>query len=172
LFAVKAEMLSELSRAAAPGDSSRRMMVEYAVSVEIHATPEKVWSELIDVERWPEWTPSMTKIERREAGPFGLGSRARITQPKLPPMIWTVTDFRPGKAFSWTAAATGVTSVGEHELSVGDNQTVTVTLRVRQSGPLAPIVGLLTSEMTKRYVNLESQGLKQRCEASAIEAGA
>jgi uncharacterized membrane protein len=144
------------------------MRVDYAVSVEIHATPEKVWSELIDVERWPEWTPSMTKVERLDTGPFGPGSRARIKQPKLLPMIWTVTDFRPGQAFSWSATATGITSVGEHELSAGDGQVVTVTLRVRQSGLLAPIVGLLTSEMTQRYVNFEAQGLKRHCEENSV----
>jgi hypothetical protein len=48
--------------------------VEYAVSVDIHAPSDKIWSELIDVERWPEWTRSMTKVERLEAGPFSPGS--------------------------------------------------------------------------------------------------
>jgi hypothetical protein len=142
--------------------------VEYTVSVDIHASPERIWSELIDVERWPEWTKSVTRVERLEVGPFGLGSRARVKQPKLPPLVWTVTDFQPEQAFTWTASSSGITSVGEHWLRPGDAQTCTVTLAIRQSGPLAPIVGLLTSGLTRRYVNIEAQGLKQRCEAGSM----
>jgi hypothetical protein len=140
--------------------------MEYAVSIDIHAAPEKVWSELIDVERWPESTTSMTRVERLDNGPFGLGSRARVTQPKLNPMVWTVTAFEPGRSFAWTARATGITVVGEHSLSSGDGNTVTLTLGIRATGPLAPIVALLTGNLTRSYVNLEAQGLKRRCEVT------
>jgi uncharacterized membrane protein len=142
--------------------------VKYTVSVDIRASPDRVWSELTAVEKWPEWTKSVTRVERLEDGAFGLGSRARVKQPKLPPLVWTVTDFQPGRAFTWTASSGGVTSVGEHRLRPGDDQTCTVTLAIRQSGPLAPVVGLLISRMTRRYVNIEAQGLKQRCENGGI----
>jgi len=75
-------------------------------------------------------------------------------------MIWTVTEFEPGRAFSWTAAAVGLTSVGEHRLTPRDDQSCAVTLAIRQSGPLALMVGLFTSGMTRRYVNLEAEGLR------------
>lgn len=138
--------------------------MDYTVSIDIHASPEKVWSELIDVERWPESTPSMTRVERLDNGPFGIGSRARVTQPKLSPMVWTVTDFEPGRSFSWTARATGITIVGEHSLSPKAEDTVTLTLGIRATGPLGPLVSLLTAKLTQRYVNMEAEGLKHRCE--------
>jgi uncharacterized membrane protein len=142
----------------------RRSGVDYTVSVDIHAPVEKIWSELTDVERWPEWTASIVRVERLEAGPFSLGSRVRVSQPKLPPMVWTVTNYQPGQAFTWMATAGGVTSVAEHRLSPSESQSVTLTLLLRQTGPLAPIAGLLTAGMTRRYVNMEARGLKQRCE--------
>ena len=140
--------------------------MEYTVSIDIHASPEIIWSELVDVERWPEWTRSMTRVDRLDSGPFGNGSRARVTQPKLMPLIWTVTDFEPGRSFTWTARAAGVTTSGEHRLSPGAGQSVTVTLGIRQSGWLAPIVALFASGLTRRYVTMEAQGLKQRCETT------
>ena len=37
--------------------------MQFETTVEINATPEQVWNTLIEVERWPEWTASITKIE-------------------------------------------------------------------------------------------------------------
>ena len=46
------------------------------------------------------------------------------------------------------------------------NRTAPVTLGIHQSGPLAPIVALLAGGRTKRYVQMEADGLKTRCEAA------
>ena len=42
-------------------------------SIEIAASPEIVWAVTIDVERWPEWTASVSTIRKLEPGPLGLG---------------------------------------------------------------------------------------------------
>jgi len=41
---------------------------------------------------------------------------------------------------------------------------VAVTLGIRQSGPLARVIGLLMAGTARRYVRTEAAGLKQRCE--------
>jgi uncharacterized membrane protein len=138
--------------------------VNYTVSVDIRASADRVWAELIDVERWPEWTPSMRRVERLDDDPFGVSSRARVTQPKLAPLVWTVSEFAPGRSFTWTARAAGMTIVAEHRLSPGPGQAVTVTLALRQSGALVPVVSLFTAGLTRRHMNQEAQGLKRRCE--------
>jgi uncharacterized protein YndB with AHSA1/START domain len=42
--------------------------MRYEIEVDIDSTPEAVWAVLADVERWPEWTPSMTLVRRLEDG--------------------------------------------------------------------------------------------------------
>ena len=78
-------------------------------------------------------------------------------------MVWRVTALEPGQSFSWTASGPGVTTVGGHRITPrGDG--VEVTLSIRQTGPLAWLVGLLTSRLTQTYVQMEANGLKQRWE--------
>lgn len=48
-------------------------------SIEINATPERIWTTLSDPEEWPRWIPSLKKIEKLSADPPGVGSQFRIT---------------------------------------------------------------------------------------------
>ena len=54
--------------------------------------------------------------------------------------------------------------MADHRVTPIDAETVRVTLSIRQSGPLAPIIGHLYAGLTRRYLNMEAQGVKQRCE--------
>lgn len=139
------------------------MQVETAVDID--ATPEQVWAVMADIERWPEWTASVERVERLDEGPLRVGSRARLKQPRFPPVVWEVTALEPGRAFSWTARNVGVTSIGEHRIASPPGEPVTVRLSLRQRGPLAPLLALFTAKLTRRYVDTEAQGLKRRCEA-------
>lgn len=136
----------------------------YETSVTIEATAGEVWAVLWDVERWPEWTPTMTSV-RTTGGELRDGSVVRIRQPRLPAAEWAVTDLKPDEGFSWTARAAGMTTVADHRIALSPTaDTVTVTLSVRQSGPLAPVVGLFMGRLVRRYVDTEAAGLRRRCE--------
>ena len=139
--------------------------MQFEMTVEIEATPDKVWAILADVERWPEWTASMVHVERLNGELLALGTRVRVKQPWMPTLVWKVTELDPGRSLSWQSGSTGVTTVGSHVVKATVNNRVKVTLGIHQSGTLAPIIGLLTSELTRRYVKMEAEGLKQRCEA-------
>ncbi len=95
------------------------MYVETAVQID--APPEHVWAVMSDVERWPEWTTSVERAERLDEGALRVGSRARLKQPRFPPVVWEVTELEPGRSFSWTAKNVGVTSIGEHRIAPDPN---------------------------------------------------
>lgn len=107
--------------------------MNYSRSISIHAPAQHVWSILTDVERWPEWTASIASVQRLDRGPFGVGSRARIKQPKLASTVWTVIELEPMRTFTWTATAGGITSIAEHQIAGGPTGAVTVTLTFRQT---------------------------------------
>jgi uncharacterized membrane protein len=149
--------------------NDQELTMDFETSVDINAPSDAVWVTLIDVERWPDFTPSITSLELLHASPLTVGSRARIKQPGTPPLVWEVTSFEPGTSFTWRAKSLGITSVGSHKLRpvVGGVQ---VTFGLHQTGPLAPIVQLFTGARTRRYVETEAASLKKRCEGAAQSA--
>ena len=138
--------------------------MQFEAAIDIDAAPGDVWAVLTDVERWPQWTASMTSVQRLDEGPFAVGSRARVRQPKLPAAVWEVTDLEPERSFTWTASAPGVNSTAEHRLTPRPVGAVSVTLGISQTGALSPLVALLGSRIARRYVRMEAEGLKRRCE--------
>jgi len=142
-------------------DSTRIAMTDFSITVDIAAPPDRVWAVMADVERWPEWTPTVTRIERLDRGPLAAGSRARIRQPKLPTAIWEVTELREGRSFTWVTRSPGVLVTAKHGVEpVG--QRTRATLSVGFSGPLGWLVARLTSGLNNRYLALEAQGLRER----------
>jgi len=135
----------------------------FEVSIEIDRPPDTVWSILTDLERWPEWTASVTGIERLDRAAFGMGSRVRIRQPKLKTMVWEVSEFQRGRLFSWHARSIGISVVASHEVRRAGHGS-SVTLRVDQEGWLSPLLKLFLGPLAQKYVEMEAQGLKKRCE--------
>ena len=140
-------------------------MAELTTRVSIQAPAARVWQTMIEVERWPEWTPSVRSIERLEPTPLGPGSRVRIEQPKLAPAVWTVTDWKPEVAFIWVSRRPGILVTALHAITASAAGACEVTLTVRFEGLLAPLIRLLTGRLTKHYMGLEAAGLKKVCEA-------
>lgn len=140
------------------------MSMDVEVSVDIAASPQQIWAVMFAVERWPEWTPSISSLERLDQGEFRVGSRARIRQPKLPTMIWEVTQLEPGRGFVWKTRAWGAVTSAAHWISADGNGSK-VVLKVHQTGLLEPIFRPWISKLTRRNVDMEAQCLKKRCEA-------
>jgi uncharacterized membrane protein len=135
--------------------------------IHIDADAATVWLVMVDVERWPEWTDSVSSVEALDAGPLAVGHRVRIKQPGFPAATWTVTEVVPERSFTWENRSPGMTSVGTHAIDTAPAGGVDVTLAIEQTGLLAGPVKALTRKRTARYVRMEAEGLKARAEAGS-----
>ena len=138
-------------------------MIRFSTRVTIAADPQRVWHVLADFERWPEWTPTMRRVERVGPGAVCVGSRVNIEQPNLRPAVWTITAWNPGHDFTWVSRNPGVNTTAEHivELVAGGSS---VTLSVIFAGFFGALIGLLSRSLINRYLMIEAETLKQQCE--------
>jgi uncharacterized protein YndB with AHSA1/START domain len=141
--------------------------VEARTSIDVAASPDEVWTVLVDVERWPEWTDSVSRIRPLDAGPLDVGSRVEISQPRIPTATYTVTALEPGHAFSWEQQQPGSRVSAHHECTQLPDGGTRVELRVVMSGVVGGVMGLLYRRLTERYLATEAAGLKARAEGSA-----
>jgi len=142
---------------------------DYSISVPIDAPPGQVWPVMSDVERWHEWTPTITSVRRTNPGPFRIGARARIHQPKLPPADWVVTSLEEGRSFDWESRAPGVRVVGRHRVDPAATGS-RVTLSIQYSGVIGNLLGRMIGSISRRYIALEADGLKRRVEGQVHHA--
>jgi hypothetical protein len=140
--------------------------MEYEHSVTTTADVASAWAAVAAVSTWPRWTPSMTSVRPLDGDEVREGRRFRISQPRLPDLLWRVTEVRDGESFTWEARSPGVVTVGYHRIDAAPGGGTVITIGVRQTGPLAGVVRLLTGARTKRYLGLESAGLKAAAEVA------
>jgi uncharacterized membrane protein len=136
----------------------------------IEADPEAVWALTVDVERWPELTPTITEVVLLDDGPVGLGSRARIKQPGQRPAVWTVSRFEPGSRFEWWTKVGPVTMTGGHQLERSSSGCVNV-LTLEITGRGAGLAERLVGRRIGAAIDTENRGFKRAAEAVTAESG-
>lgn len=138
--------------------------MRFETTVQIAADPNRIWSTWLDVERWSDWTPSVDSAQRLDEGEFGVGSRARLKQPKMRAAVWEVTELEPDRSFVWTTRSGGVTMVASHVIEPGAD-AATVRLVLDLTGPLSGLLGRLMGGRIRSYLQAEADGVKTYCEA-------
>lgn len=140
--------------------------MQQGITVDIDAPTERVWDVLTDIDRWSEWTNSVTSARRLDKGELRAGSRAELAQPRIPKGVWTVTMVEPGLSFNWEQSGPGVRTTARHRLEALPDGGTRVHLAVEQAGWLGVTVGRFYRKLTDRYLAMESAGLKVRSESS------
>jgi uncharacterized membrane protein len=140
------------------------MRIEH--TIEIDAPVERVWEVTLDVESWPEHTPTIESIERLDDGPVTIGSQARIKQPGQRAKVWTVSALDSEKRFAWSTKAFGTKMTGDHLLEATDEGTTRNTLAIEMHGGLAPVVGALLRRPILAAITKENEGVKSAAEAN------
>lgn len=137
-------------------------VTHFSTSVHIDAPPDRVLAAMLDIERWPEWTKSVTRIEPLQPGRLAVGSRARIRQPSIPATVWRVTELSD-QGFTWVAGFGPARTIASHRVEP-DGGGTRATLSLRFEGFLGPWVARLTKNLNERYLAMEAEGLKARSE--------
>jgi uncharacterized membrane protein len=146
--------------------------MQFETKVEVDAPAAAVWAALVDIRDWPEWTKSMQDVRWLDDDGMRVGARARIKQPGTPALTWTVTELDTGRGFTWQASSPGVKTIGTHAVSAAGEDRTTLTLGLRQTGALAGLVGALTGARTRKFVQMEADGLKRAAESAPAQPAA
>ena len=75
LTPVKFSRLSKRGVLLGLSGSATMNRVEQSTSIDVAASPERVWEVLADVEKWPEWTDSVTSVKRLDDGQLVVPQR-------------------------------------------------------------------------------------------------
>lgn len=141
---------------------------EIRSEIVIQANPEKVWSILMDFERYPSWNPFIKKI----TGQAIVGKKivARIEPPGASGMTFkpTVLVVKPFEEFRWLGnfIFTGLFD-GEHIFELYENTDGSTTLIQREEfkGILVPVFAKMIDNNTRLGFELMNKKLKELCES-------
>ena len=119
------------------------------------AAPDRLWSLASDVERWGDRLPTVDSVRPLAGGPTGTGSRYEVRQPGLPKATWEVTDWQPGRSFTWVSTSPGIRSTAVHTVQE-DGDGSRLDLSLAWSGPLARVLELLIGRKARGMVETEA----------------
>ena len=108
--------------------------------IEIDAAPSLVWNVFSDVERWPEWTASVTSLTALDGPGLAVGKRFEIKQPRLPKLVWEVTALDEGTSWTWEQRSPGGRTIAVPR-GHPDGDRTQVRQRLDQQGPIGALVG-------------------------------
>ena len=94
-------------------------MRRFHISRTIDAPPAAVWDLLVDLQRWPQWGPSVRSatIDDDHLRLGSLGSVVTVAGVSLP---FEVTHFVPGRSWSWKVA--GIPATDHAVEPLGDDR--------------------------------------------------
>jgi len=140
-------------------------MKQFQAAATINASPEAVWSILIDASAYPSFDPYCDKIE----GEIALGEKIKAFSKLSPGRAFPVkvTEFEPGKRMVWAGGMPLGLFKGERTFSLNPSENGTVHFDMREvfSGPMLALIGKSLPDMTEPFQKF-AEGLKAKAEAS------
>lgn len=137
------------------------MRIEHEVFVE--APAEAVWQLTLDVEQWPQLTPTITEVERLDGRPLEVGSRARVKQPMQRPRLWTVTRLDGSSYFEWEAKLGTIRMTGGHRVTP-EGEGCRNTLSLELAGFGSGLLGRAMRRPLAKTLATENAGFKRHAE--------
>jgi carbon monoxide dehydrogenase subunit G len=113
--------------------------MRFESSIDINAPTEKVWALIDRLEEWPQWMPSIKKIEKVSKGPLTAGSQLSVTAKVsglMVKLLMTITKFVPERKVVLDGKALGTKLTRFYTLEPVNGKTK-VTIGGDISGALA-----------------------------------
>jgi len=113
--------------------------VRFESGIEINAPTEKVWTLIDKLEEWPQWMPSIKKIERVSEGPLTVGSQLSVTakvRGLTVKLLMTIIEFVPERTVVMQGKALGTSLTRFYNLEPVNGKTK-ATIGGDVSGALA-----------------------------------
>jgi carbon monoxide dehydrogenase subunit G len=136
--------------------------MKFESSVEINAPVKKVWRLIDDLEEWPQWMPSIKKIERVSKGPLTVGSQlsvtARVSRLTVR-LLMTITEFVSERAVVMQGRALGTKLTRFYTLEPVNDKT-----RVTVGGQVSGILAWLARRGGQAISEEIVEGLKKKIE--------
>lgn len=131
----------------------------------IPAPVEAVWAATLDVESWPDDTPTITSVRRLDEGDLRPGSRAEVRQPGQRPTVWTVTTVdHEAHRFQWQATVYGMRTTATHHVETVDGGCAN-TLTLQMEGGPVRVLGPVLRRRLQKVLATENLGFEHAASA-------
>ena len=137
----------------------------YETSALINATPGRVWSILTDAPDYPNWNPSVDRVE----GTIQPGETIKVHVKVNPCRAFPVkvTEFQPGQRMVWSGGMPLGLFKGVRTYTLSPEGGATrFHMREEYTGPLLPMIWKSIPDLGPSFEQFRS-GLKAKAESSA-----
>ncbi len=133
-------------------------------SIEINASPETVWAAVYNLEEWPQWMPSIKRIERLSEEPLTVGSQLSVTAKVsrlTVKLLMTITKFVPDRTVVLQGKALGTRLIRFYILEPVNGKT-----KATVGGEVSGILAWLARRGGQTISDEIAQAVKNRVEGS------
>jgi len=138
--------------------------MRFETSIVINAPPKQVWTLIDKLEQWPQWMPSIKKIEKVSKGALATGSQLSVTA-KVSGitirLLMTITEFAPERSVVMKGKALGTRLIRFYNLEPLNDRT-----RATVGGEVSGVLAWLARRGGQAVSNEIAQAAKKRIEGS------
>lgn len=139
-------------------------MKRFATTIGIRATPDRIWSLLVNAADYPRWNNTVTRIE----GTIAHGQRIKVFAKISPDRAFpvTVAEFDPPRRMVWRGGMPLGLFTGERVFTVTANAdgTTQVSMVEAFTGLLAPLISKSIPDLQPAFDEF-ARDLKREAEA-------
>jgi len=138
--------------------------VRFESAIDINAPTKKIWALIDKLEEWPQWMPSIKKIERLSKEPLTVGSQLFVTAKVsglTVKLLMTIIKFAPERTVVMQGKALGTNLTRFYTLKPIDGKT-----RVTIGGDVSGVLAWLARRGGQAVSDEIAQAVKTRIEGS------